>query len=55
LAQLQDLARRHWTRGLHLLEEDWARAGENYDAFVRRSSASLASATRLPFKRSSAS
>jgi energy-coupling factor transporter ATP-binding protein EcfA2 len=33
-ADLQDLVRRHWTRGLDLLEADWTQAHGEYDAFV---------------------
>lgn len=34
LPTLQDLVRRHWNRGVSLLVEDWAEAGEDYNRFV---------------------
>jgi len=34
LATLQDLVRRHWSRGIALLSGDWEEAGEDYNRFV---------------------
>lgn len=34
LPTLQDLVKRHWNRGVSLLMEDWAEAGEDYNRFV---------------------
>ncbi|PTR16998.1 uncharacterized protein DUF87 [Nitrosospira sp. Nsp2] len=34
LASLQDLVKRHWSRGITLLMEDWEEAEENYNRFV---------------------
>jgi len=34
LSTLQDLVKRHWNRGVSLLVEDWAEAGEDYNRFV---------------------
>ena len=34
LPTLQDLVKRHWNRGVALLMEDWAEAGEDYNRFV---------------------
>jgi hypothetical protein len=34
LATLHDLVKRHWNRGVSLLVEDWAEAGEDYNRFV---------------------
>ncbi|SDX89346.1 hypothetical protein SAMN05421644_11819 [Allochromatium warmingii] len=34
LADLQDLVRRHWHRGILLLRSDWDEAGEDYKRFV---------------------
>jgi DNA sulfur modification protein DndE len=31
---VQDLVRRHWYRGIHLLWEDWTECGEDFDRFV---------------------
>lgn len=34
LPTLQDLVKRHWSRGIALLREDWDEAGEDYNKFV---------------------
>lgn len=34
LGAIQDLAARHWARGVQLLSSDWHEAGENYSKFV---------------------
>ncbi|MFM2153869.1 MAG: hypothetical protein RL199_2304, partial [Pseudomonadota bacterium] len=36
LSDLQDLVRRHWARGMKLLEEDWTAAEEDHDRFILR-------------------
>jgi DNA sulfur modification protein DndE len=34
LPTLQDIVKRHWSRGITLLSEDWEEAGEDYNRFV---------------------
>jgi hypothetical protein len=46
LSQLKDAVRRHWHRGIHLLNDDWLACGEDFDSFLLRI-AELAGASTL--------
>jgi DNA sulfur modification protein DndE len=35
VADLQELARRHWARGMGLLQADWKDSGEDFESFLR--------------------